>query len=73
MRVKKRDLSRRETQVAKRLAMGHSGPEIAKDLGIGYEAVRNYMRRIRAKKQVHSQREIANLVQVTEDEEITLP
>lgn len=71
--MKKRTLSRREMQAAQRLTLNMTGPQIAEDLGIGYEAVRNYMRRARKKTGLHSQGELATMVQPSEFEELTLP
>lgn len=50
-----------------------TGPEVAAELGIGYEAVRNYLRRARKKKNVHSQLELNNYIIVSDSEEDTLP
>ncbi len=68
-------LSRREMQVAKRISLGMSAVAVARDLAIGYEGVRNYLRRIRKKLGLHSQRDIRMfmLQQFHEEEEYTLP
>lgn len=69
----KTELSRREMQVVQRLAKGMNGPEIAKDLGVGYEGIRNYLRRARRKQGVGSQRELVVCIAANDAEEETLP
>jgi DNA-binding NarL/FixJ family response regulator len=67
-------LSRREMQVVQRLARGMRLREIAEELHVGYQAVRNYVRRASKKKDLHSQAELAGLVEPPGwDEEQRLP
>ena len=71
----KKRLSRREAQVVQRIAQGMSLREIAADLNIGYNGIRNYVRRAFAKTGRHSQAELAELAVFppVPEEEWTLP
>lgn len=51
------DLTDRETQVLGRIARGRTNQEIAEDLAISYQTVRNYVTRIYHKIDVHSRAE----------------
>ena len=60
-------------QVVKRLANGMTGPQIAQDLHVGYEAVRNYLRRARRKTGCHTQAQLEAFASWPIEEEETLP
>jgi two-component system invasion response regulator UvrY len=51
-------LSRRQLQVARLIALGHTGREAAEALNISYDAIRLYRRRIYSRLGIHSRVEL---------------